>query len=346
MPVKDNASVHLKGLPSYGLYRFHFYGGAAVALPAHPGSAWRGAFGRALREAVCIVDGGDCGRCLVGTACPYRFLFETPAVNASGKGITTHAPHPIVLTASGTPGEGNRYIVEVTLIGEGNDHIAAVVLALSRAAAGGIAGRRNRLALDSVEQFDGHLWRTIYRAGGAVVPLPIQELETPPRPEGLVQVAFTYPLRIKHRGRLVDAQSFSPQRLIQALYQRFFHLCQLPGSGGPAPEPWPTVSPEESFEYADLRWEERDRYSSRQGRKHKVGGLLGRVVLDMGRFEEAWPLLWHGQFLHLGKLTSMGHGGYRVSATSLQDNSHRIEANSLRELGEVIKKPKPEGTTA
>ncbi|MBU0500879.1 MAG: CRISPR system precrRNA processing endoribonuclease RAMP protein Cas6 [Gammaproteobacteria bacterium] len=55
-----------------------------------------------------------------------------------------------------------------------------------------------------------------------------------------------------------------------------------------------------------------DRYSSRQAIKHKIGGILGSVTLDRASYQTAWPLLWHGQFLHLGKLTSMGHGAYRI----------------------------------
>ncbi|RME44758.1 MAG: CRISPR system precrRNA processing endoribonuclease RAMP protein Cas6 [Chloroflexi bacterium] len=43
---------------------------------------------------------------------------------------------------------------------------------------------------------------------------------------------------------------------------------------------------------------------------------MGDFTLTLEDPEPVWPMLWHGQFLHVGKCTSMGHGAYRLEHTS------------------------------
>src|SRR5713226_6777804 len=50
----------------------------ACSLPAFLGSTLRGAFGHALRDAVRVIDGGDCDGCSSADPCAYHYLFETP----------------------------------------------------------------------------------------------------------------------------------------------------------------------------------------------------------------------------------------------------------------------------
>ncbi len=72
---------------------------AAAQLPAFPGSALRGAFGHALKRAVCVMPHGDCARCLVATRCIYPYVFETPwpAALAERHRAQQNAPHPYLL---------------------------------------------------------------------------------------------------------------------------------------------------------------------------------------------------------------------------------------------------------
>jgi hypothetical protein len=70
----------------------------AVSLPAFLGSTLRGAFGHALKQAVCVIDHRDCARCLLVARCPYPYLFETPAPADEPLLRGQHnAPHPFVL---------------------------------------------------------------------------------------------------------------------------------------------------------------------------------------------------------------------------------------------------------
>ena len=97
---------------------------------------------------------------------------------------------------------------------------------------------------------------------------------------------------------------------MHALYARMRSLARF--GAGRAAERWPEVPADLRFPSASLRWIELERYSSRQGRRHRIGGLLGEFELPLEGLEAAWPVLWHGQYLHVGKLTSLGHGAYRI----------------------------------
>ncbi|RMG29983.1 MAG: hypothetical protein D6721_04680, partial [Gammaproteobacteria bacterium] len=229
------------GVPPYTRLRFHFSLPAGAALPPWPGSAWRGAFGWALRELVCLTGQDQCGGCLLASECLYQRLFET-AVAAAGQGVTTHAPHPFVLFVPDA-GRGRRSrdgaVIELTLIGEACAALPLVVRALQRAGEGGIAGRRNRLRLWSVSQWHGGRWEPVLRPGwNALRRLDPEPLDSfPPYPGGALRVQLCSPLRIKHQGRLVGPDAFSPRIFVHALYVRLRRLCQF--HGRPSVSSWP-----------------------------------------------------------------------------------------------------------
>jgi hypothetical protein len=74
----------------------------STSLPAFLGSTLRGAFGHALKEAVCLMSHRDCSHCLVADRCIYPYLFETPApadlLQLRGQ---QQAPHPFILAPPG-----------------------------------------------------------------------------------------------------------------------------------------------------------------------------------------------------------------------------------------------------
>jgi hypothetical protein len=71
----------------------------ATALPIFLGSTLRGAFGHALKKAVCVMNHRNCERCLVTERCLYPYLFETSAPSDAPllRG-QQQAPHPFILT--------------------------------------------------------------------------------------------------------------------------------------------------------------------------------------------------------------------------------------------------------
>jgi len=62
----------------------------------------------------------------------------------------------------------------------------------------------------------------------------------------------------------------------------------------------------------DVRWRDWSRYSSRQATTMKLGGLVGTCTLPQEAISAMWPLLWLGQWVHVGKATTFGLGAYRL----------------------------------
>jgi CRISPR/Cas system endoribonuclease Cas6 (RAMP superfamily) len=44
----------------------------------------------------------------------------------------------------------------------------------------------------------------------------------------------------------------------------------------------------------------------------KLGGLMGILTIPDEAIEAMWPLLWLGQWVHIGKATTFGLGVYRL----------------------------------
>ena len=78
-------------------YQLRLKARRAVVLPRFLGSTLRGAFGHALKEAVCVVGHRDCGRCMLADRCIYPYLFETPAPPIELLRGQKGAPHPFIL---------------------------------------------------------------------------------------------------------------------------------------------------------------------------------------------------------------------------------------------------------
>ena len=120
-------------------------------LPPYKGSLLRGAFGHALRRAVCTMGPDQpCPSCSLRTACVYPRLFETLIEGEPSpflRGLAT-APRPYVFephdhqTCDYGPGDELRF--DLLLLGQAVDFQAYAVLAIERMARVGLGRRRHR----------------------------------------------------------------------------------------------------------------------------------------------------------------------------------------------------------
>jgi hypothetical protein len=46
----------------------------------------------------------------------------------------------------------------------------------------------------------------------------------------------------------------------------------------------------------------------------QLGGLIGELTIQGPALVELWPVLWFGQWTHVGKGTAFGLGAYRLDA--------------------------------
>ena len=135
------------------------------------GSAWRGAFGRALRQTVCVTRLPACDPCLLLRSCPYPFLFESRTPPGAEKlSRYPRTPGPYVLEPGGRgfgmrggireenhrgdargAVHGGAVSLGLTLFGCANDRLPYVVHALERAGRQGLTSRRVALDLMNVQ---------------------------------------------------------------------------------------------------------------------------------------------------------------------------------------------------
>jgi hypothetical protein len=308
-----------------GRYRIAFSGEGRARLPRYSGSAWRGAFGHALKRAVCVTHLPQCRDCLLFRSCVYPYIFETPPpLTARKMRRYTAAPHPFVLQTP--PAEAaetdGRIIVGVNLIGHANRHLPYVIYAFERAGEEGIGRDRAPFHLTAVDQdvdLGGH-WETIYTPGDRLEPRPPVVPGVPPVPPRL-GVRLVTPLRIRRQESLIGAEELSFADLFNVLLRRVSMLTYFHGDRPLETDFRGLVDASRQIDIgrASLRWCDWTRYSSRQQATMQMGGVVGEFELPAAAMEPFWPYLWIGQWTHAGKGASMGLGQYVLNTGSLQN---------------------------
>lgn len=309
-----------------GRYRIVFARDSATGWPRFSGSAWRGAFGLALRQTVCVTRLESCDTCLLKTSCAYSYLFETPIPTSAVKMRRyPAAPHPFAFQIDDTTATNGQYTLGLSLCGHGNRYLPYVIHAVTKAAAEGIGRRRIRLSLTEVRQVDSATGtcQTIYTPAGELRPLP-PELPVPPACPTTIRIQLCSPLRLQRGGALVGPDEFCFADLFGALLRRLSMLTYFHGDVPLDVDFRGLMEQARQVRLLSttLQWHDWTRYSSRQQTTMQMGGLTGELVLDGGNLGPFWPYLWIGQWTHVGKGTSMGLGRYTIDSTaSLPDRT-------------------------
>jgi hypothetical protein len=289
-------------------------------LPPFKGSLLRGAFGHALRKAVCMMGPAqECVDCRLRQACVYTRIFETFIEGDPPpflKGIDT-APRPYIFEprteAQGfAPGDPLEF--DLLLLGQAVDLQAYALLTVERMAAAGLGRDRFPFELAEVHALEpSGAWRTVFADGrvispGALAPcLPSDEI-----PAGRAVLHFLTPTRLQIRHRPAGDVAFRPlafAMLRRALELAWFHV---PG----APVDWnlrPLLDQADTVHVtaSHLTWKDWDRYSNRQKQKMTLGGFVGTLEIE-GDLTPFAPLLRTAEIVHVGKNTTFGLGQVRV----------------------------------
>jgi hypothetical protein len=109
-------------------------------------------------------------------------------------------------------------------------------------------------------------------------------------------------------------QQLLPVHLLAAISRRASLLLHLPGEMALGQNMSTSMWMHEAGSLRDcksLRWWDWTRYSARQKREMTLGGLLGHWTIE-GDLKRWLPLLWIGQWLHAGKNSTFGLGGFEL----------------------------------
>lgn len=301
------------------LFEFSFSG--FNGLPAYAGSAWRGAFGHALKQTVCVVKQTACVDCLLRASCAYPYIFETPPPPGTAKmRLYEAAPHPFIIrlpSPDDTP-EKQHATLGLHLFGHGHRYLPYVIHAFAKAGNAGLGKQRQVFELTAVRQNSAsNGQQLIYHDGKLFNPEPPEVIDIPPCPDAITVHLLT-PLRIKQNEQNVNGERFNFAAFFGNLQRRISFLTYF-HTDTPLDTDFKTLSALAKtigIDNPQLRWQDWTRYSSRQQTEMQMGGLIGCFTLS-GDLRPFWPYLWLGQWTHAGKSTSMGLGQYRIEAASL-----------------------------
>lgn len=323
-------------------YRLEFAVETPLGLPDYAGSALRGAFGGALRAAACMTKQKTCAGCPLIATCPYAALFETPLPADHGMLKTARAPSPYVIEPP--PWGGRQYApgealsFHVVLVGRALEHLPLVLWAFQRALARGVGAGDGRARLERVLHEGEEA--TLVLAG------PEDAVREHPNavPPGLtfcgneVRLEFHTPLRLQEEGRALGPQELAPRTFLMALVRRAAFMHEFHG-GGRLDLDFKELARQAAAIEGEKRlaWRDWTRYSSRQQRKMQLGGVVGQWILR-GELAPFLPFLHLGQWLHVGKETTFGLGGYALIAEGAQDITAPSRASCERGLQAVVGK--------
>jgi len=312
----------------YGQFSAVFKPEAPLRLPFYTGSMFRGAFGSALKHAVCVTRTYDCETCLLKHRCLYPYIFETPPPpNSRVMRKYTSAPHPFVFEpppGGVTAPEARPLVVGVTLFGKAISSLSHFVFALEQLGQRGLGARRVRCVLSTVDgHLDGHQW-TLYSAEDRVprsadaferlfhLPLRPAAASFETSPTERVKVEILTPLRVRYESRLVATLPFHV--FFRSLLRRIAHLSYFHCGGDSsrlAFREWIERASSVEIIEQELKWFDWNRYSNRQQTAMSMGGLIGHVTFA-GKLAPFYPFLKAGEIVHAGKGTSFGLGRFRV----------------------------------
>lgn len=306
-------------------YQFSCQFESKAILPTFKGSTLRGGLGHALKRVACALRQQECQKCLLHQTCAYAFLFEkkqnAPSPLATGKIRGADRPHPYILVP---PDENTRsydrgapFSFGVMLIGPAIPFLPHLVFSVQEMGKSGLGKHardgEGRFRLERVSQ-NG---RTIYQGQALDTGIAPDELTLPAAPSGPVRrITLTChtPLRLKLDNALQDRLPF--HLLIRAALRRISALESAYGGGEPALDYKGLVARAEAVTAttSSCRWTEIERYSNRQKRAMRMGGITGSITYEGDNLAEFVPLLRYCEVVHLGKETSFGLGRISIEA--------------------------------
>ncbi len=303
-------------------YTFQCKFTSLAILPEFKGSTLRGGFGHALKRITCALRRQECASCLLNHTCAYAFLFEVKKVNPSESEALHSAqrPHPYVVVP---PAEekreyrpGEPLIFKIILFGRANDYLPHIICAVQDMGKSGLGKKNSRQGKFTIEQVmqDNEVIftdNTLKNRG------PLSDLALEPSSSltgRCLRLQCLTPLRLKYANEFKKVLPF--HIIIRAALRRYSTLETIYGDGAPDLDfkgisaratKIKTIS-------STSRWIDISRYSNRQQKAMKFGGIIGEMVFQGEDIAEFLPLLRYCQQTHIGKQTSFGLG--RISVES------------------------------
>lgn len=289
------------------------------SMPEFSGIPIRGALGHLLKQIVCQSPHGECGICLLQSACPYPAVFEgLPPANRTYMTKYPQIPQPFVLNVEEPtqPGSESNFGFSVRLFGSAIRYWPYVCHTFFKAGEGGLGRNRTDIHWQKVGGAAGgnNVW-SADSPGWSEPEVQTTGLDDAIPPDALPAVQqlrwkFITPLNmpsvdLKRRPEELGLQLFLGGKRRWETLQHFY---------GTSPNEDKSEAPIRRFDAAEFRTLHSEfrpwaatRFSGRQQRRMTVEGLTGEAVIE-GPWRQTGAWLNAIPVIHVGKKTSFGFG--------------------------------------
>lgn len=313
-------------------YRLTYTVQEPLEMPTYKGNIFRGRFGYLLRHIACIGDTEkSCEKkCQYPDRCIYSKCFETPVPDDSPmlRG-QPFAPHPFILRPPRTGkldyAPGDTFTCNLLLIGEAINLLPWIVFTFDQMGKRriGLQGMRGRCRLEKVESLpacDNQQPKTIYTAesemlidDGLILRLD-DVMNSAPNVTDAIELEFITPTSIKVDGKWTSHLTF--EHLIRNLLRRIRFLSYFHCGEDLAVDASALIESACSVRHQSrFRWVKTKRWSERARRFVQMRGFVGKIRFS-GELEPFRPLIFLGEYLHIGHHTAFGFGQYRITPPS------------------------------
>ncbi len=308
----------------YGIFRFTTQAMESGVLPSFKGSTLRGGLGAALRNSVCTRRQlKSCGECREMAYCVYAYLFETLSKGFARDYKFEHMAHPYVIDANDAIqtdfAPGDVLTFNLILLERGLNYLHFFIEAFRRACGQGFGADRTPFKLIQVEQLIGDqdqqvVWQDDGGLGAYSFPQPQIISSDQWQPEELkqVEVHFLTQLRLMEKGRLVQVPQLPT--LMRTVFRRLDFILKVHGNRQLSLpfHHYLDLAEQSKIDRHELIWQDMSRYSNRQKKQIKLGGLVGQIVYAGDGLNQLFPYLKIAELFHVGKGTVFGLGKLKV----------------------------------
>lgn len=305
----------------------------SLVLPDFLGSTLHGAFGHALKNSACQLEGVPCQSCRIPPHCWYGWLFETVMPSQPvGQSRGQDAPRPFVLTPPLSENiggrrrlqRGDRITFSLSLFGNGLSGLPFVVYAIDEMARRGLGENRGVFSLRELYFIDrqgerislDYNWVTRQYNPLKIDVLSVGDLvrdrlQKMPDSERLI-LRFQTRARIRIEKQLQRQLDFTT--LIRFLWNRITLMLNVHGSGITGVDRHLILKRADQVRTtaADTFEHKVSRISNRQMRLIPYDGVLGEFQFEGPEVRDFRAMLAAGELLHLGSGASFGLGKYVI----------------------------------
>ncbi|MBB5149083.1 CRISPR system precrRNA processing endoribonuclease RAMP protein Cas6 [Ureibacillus thermosphaericus] len=289
-----------------------------MSLPSYPAITIRGGLGYELKKAVCTCHQEVCDCEHVQF---YRQLYEDQTgIKHESFGYIAYNRPLIIRTRHNFKRKytkNDSYQFEMILFGKAIQKYRDIILAMRAFGLNGIGEKMEKFYIKQVQSLGAPIPVTVYHDGEWIADARVNKLSDIVFPfEKKVQkvkIQFHTPTRIQVDGRYQEKVSFDV--MIENLLRRinsllYFHQNQLLDRDVYEEILNHSKYVEEVIQsYQKVKYR---RFSTRQHQEMFLHGIEGWSIVKGSEIHTLLPLLYLGQFCHIGKQTTFGFGEYSI----------------------------------